>query len=178
MKRQLSILTLACGALAFTSAALAENPLTDSVMTRYKRLRLDVSESAEVMPEPAYSFRLTPAQRTFAEWVGHTTMGNFSFCAAIKGEKAPDTESIHHMTAKSELSKALLDSFNYCDEALRGMTDQKALTAYTLNGKAGYPVQGMVNLVSSTNEHYGNMVGYMRAKGVTPPSTARAAKKK
>jgi hypothetical protein len=173
MNRKLFLLVLAS-----TVAALAENPLTDSVMTRYKRLRLDVSETAEVMPEQNYSFRLTPAQRTFAEWIGHAAMGNFGFCAAIKGEAAPKTEHIHHMTGKSEHSKALLDSFNYCDEALKGMTDQKALTAYTLNSKQGFPVQGMINLVSSTNEHYGNMVGYLRVKGITPPSTVRASKKK
>ena len=45
------------------------------------------------------------------------------------------------------------------DAAPAGMTDAKAL-----------------NLVSSGNEHYGNMVVYMRGRGITPPFTVRSKK--
>lgn len=161
--------------LAFTCSALAlaqsVNPLTDAIQTRYKRIRADLLDAAEVMPQEFYSFRLTPAQRTYAEWVAHAAGSNYSSCSAIQGEKTPDTTALAEMKRKGELSKALLESFQYCDSALSGMTDQKALATPKV-------VQGMVNLVSSDNEHYGNMVGYLRSKGVTPPSTARAMKKK
>jgi hypothetical protein len=30
----------------------------------------------------------------------------------------------------------------------------------------------MIGVVVSGNEHYGNLVGYLRSKGITPPSTA------
>jgi phage gp46-like protein len=83
---------------------------------------------------------------------------------------------MHTMTDKKDLSQALKKSFDYCDAALVGMTDQKALTAVSVNGKQVYPVQGMVSLVSSDNEHYGNMVGYLRSQGIVPPSIARAKK--
>jgi hypothetical protein len=161
---------------AATVAAHAQNPLTDAVMARYKGIRLNLVESAEAMPADAYSFKLTPVQRTFAEWVGHVTIGNYNFCATIKGEKAPDAGHLHSMTDKAGLTAALKKSFDYCDGALAGMTDAKALKAVSVGSKEVYPVQGMVSLVSSDNEHYGNMVGYMRSKGVTPPSTARAKK--
>jgi uncharacterized damage-inducible protein DinB len=161
---------------AVTLAAQAQNPLTDAVMARYKNIRQSLIDSAGVMPPDAYSFRLTSAQRTFAEWVGHVATGNYGYCAVIKGEKTPDTSHIHDATAKAVLSEALKKSFEYCDAALAEMTDAKALTAASLGGRQVYPVTGMVNLVASGNEHYGNMVGYMRAKGITPPSTARAKK--
>jgi hypothetical protein len=32
----------------------------------------------------------------------------------------------------------------------------------------------MLGFLTNMASHYGNMVGYLRAKGVTPPSTARA----
>src|SRR5207248_3191400 len=99
-------------------------------------------------------------------------------CANIKGEKTPEMAALHDMTGKAALTKAIKDSFDYCDAALKGMTDEKALAAHDVGGKQVYPVQGMIALTASDNEHYGNMVGYMRSKGVTPPSTARAAKKK
>lgn len=170
--RLLPVLAAGCG------IAAAQNPLTDQVMARYRAIRQNLVETAEVMPEGSYDYRLTPAQRTFGEWIGHTAMGNYSYCAVIKGEKTPDTKHLHDMKSKGELSKALIASFEYCDAALKGMTDQKALTSLTVDGKTMFPATGMVNLVASDNEHYGNLVGYLRTKGITPPSTARAAKKK
>jgi hypothetical protein len=32
----------------------------------------------------------------------------------------------------------------------------------------------MLGFLTNMASHYGNMVGYLRAKGVTPPGTARA----
>lgn len=164
--------------LAFAAYLGAQNPLTDAVMARYRAIRQSLIDTAEVMPEDSYAFRLTQPQRTFAEWIGHTAMGNYNFCAGIKGSAAPDTKHLHDMTAKAQLTRALKESFEYCDAALQGMDDRKALTATTVGDRKVYPVQGMISLVSSDNEHYGNLVGYLRSKGIIPPSTARAAKKK
>jgi hypothetical protein len=58
------------------------------------------------------------------------------------------------------------------------MTDAKATAQATVADRKVYPVQPMVSLVASLNEHYGNLVGYLRSKGIVPPSSARAAQKK
>ena len=150
------------------------NPLTDQVMARYKQIKLSLLDSAEVMPEQHYGFRLTPGQRTYGEWIAHAAVGNYGYCAAIRGVKTPQTGPILAMTGKAELSKALLESFQYCDEALVGMTDAKAMKGIAIGERTVYPVTGMVNLAASQNEHYGNIVGYLRSKGIVPPSTVRA----
>ena len=67
---------------------------------------------------------------------------------------------------KTDIQAALKASFDYCDAALKEASDQKT------------PARPMISLVASLNEHYGNLVGYLRAKGVVPPSTARASKNK
>lgn len=167
------LLMVSCAA----ARAQSPNPLTDAVMNRYNGIRQNLIESAEAMPEEGYSFRLTAPQRPFSEWIGHAAMGNYGYCSVIKGETPPDVHHLHALTGKAELSQALAQSFAYCDSALKGMDDRKALAAVTLGEEKVYPVQGMVNLVSSGNEHYGNIVGYLRSKGITPPSSARAAKK-
>ena len=56
------------------------------------------------------------------------------------------------------------------------MTDERALTITTIGMKQVYPVTYMVNMAAGLNEHHGNLVGYLRAKGITPPSTARSLK--
>jgi len=170
--KTICLLLLSCGAVM----AQSQNPLTDAVMARYKTIRQNLIESAEAMPEDAYNFRLTPPQRPFGEWIGHTAMGNYNYCAMIKGQPA-DTHALHGLEGKAALSKALAQSFEFCDSALKDMDDRKALTEVTIGDKKVYPVQGMIGLVSSGNEHYGNIVGYMRSKGITPPSSARATKK-
>ncbi len=150
------------------------NPLTHAFMGRYRAIRQNLVETANAMPEEQYSFRLTPVQRPFGEWIGHTAMGNYFFCSAVRGDARPDTSHLHRLTRKADLIDALQKSFDYCDAAFKGMTDRKALTETTVGEKKGYPVQGMVGLIASDNEHYGNLVGYLRAKGITPPSTARS----
>ena len=175
--RKVMLMAFVCSLLPAMLAQSA-NPLTDAVKGRYRGIRQNLIETADIMPDDSYSYKLTPAQRTFGEWIAHVAMGNYNFCSTIKGEKARDMHALHSMTGKADLSKALRESFDYCDGALKEMTDQKALVENTIDGKKSYPVQGMISLVSSDNEHYGNLVGYMRSKGITPPSTARASQKK
>lgn len=153
-----------------------ENPLTEAVKARYAAARQNLVEAAEAMPEANYSFKLTPQQRTFSEWIEHTIDATFSYCSSMRGlaslqREAPDTDK------KESLVSVLKTAFNYCDETLNHMTDERALTAVTMGSKQVYPVTYMISMVGGLNEHYGNLVGYLRAKGITPPSTARSQKK-
>ncbi len=158
---------------------LADNPVTDTVKTAYSRMKQNMIETAEAMPEADYSYKLTKEQRAFSEWLEHTAAGNYSYCSAIRGVTAPDeAKSLHGLTAKSEIQQALKKSFDYCDAALNDMDDQKIVREVAVGERKLRPVQPMINLVASLNEHYGNLVGYLRSKGVVPPSTARAAQKK
>jgi hypothetical protein len=161
-----------CFLLTGSCCLLAEsNPLTQAVTARYKTIKQNLIQAAEVMPEENYSYKLSPEQRPYGAWIEHTAIGNYSYCSAIKGSPAPEMGK-HGLTGKPELQKLLKDSFEFCDTAFTGTTDQKALSE--MGGK--YPVTAMVALIASLNEHYGNMVGYLRTKGITPPSTARGKK--
>ena len=63
------------------------------------------------------------------------------------------------------MSKALKESFAYCAEALQNMDDQKAISSAQISN-------AFLHLVVHNNEIYGNIVGYLRVSGITPPSTA------
>lgn len=174
MKTAIPLLLTVVG---FHLHAQAPNPLTAIVTERFERLRLDVEESAEVMPAEKYTFRLTDGQRAFGEWVAHVIGGNYNYCSVIRGEGQPErAKAVHQLKTKAELVPAVKESFVYCADALKDMNDQKALAPAGPNRVP--PVRGMVNLVSSQNEHYGNMVGYMRANNIVPPSTARAERQR
>lgn len=162
-------------AALFTALTVAEsNPLTQAITSRYNTAKQNLIETAKVMPEADYSYQLTKEQRAFSGWIEHTAMGNYSFCAGIKGEKPPEaSHAVHGLTKKADLERGLKESFDYCDSVLKTMDDKTALTEK--DGK--YPVASMVALIASLNEHYGNLVGYLRTKGITPPSSARTQKK-
>lgn len=162
-------------AAVFSALVAAQsNPLTQAIASRYNSAKQNLIGTAEVMPESDYAYQLTPAQRPFSGWIEHTAMGNYAFCSAIKGEKAPEaSHAMHGLTKKADLERALKESFDYCDAALKDMNDHTALAEK--DGK--YPVTAMVSLLASLNEHYGNLVGYLRTKGITPPSSARSQHK-
>jgi len=150
--------------------AQSGNPLLAAVRERFERIRLDLEESADLMPEDKYGFRLTPAQRTFGEWIGHTSAGLYGYCSAIRGEPRPEAaKHAEHGKTKAELSRGIKEAFAYCDAALKETSDARLLDRPAA-------VRGAINLIASPNEHYGNIVGYMRASGLVPPSTARAQK--
>ncbi len=166
-----------CLTLAGALGAQPANPLTTAVTQAFHSARMNLEESAALMPEDKYGFRLTESQRTFGEWIGHTIMANYNSCAGMKGEKPPAAaEQAHHLKAKAELTQAMQESFAFCSETLKTMDDQKALAPAGPNQPP--PVRNMVGLLTLLSSHYGNMVGYLRTNNLTPPSTARAQKSK
>jgi len=148
-------------------------------MPRYNAMKQNLLEAAEVMPAEQYAFRLTPAQRSFGEWVDHTILLFHGSCAAIAGIPAPEMDHKKHSgdKPKAELVAVLKETAEGCDKALKNMTDKSALTSVDIGGKPGYPVNAMIGLLTNMASHYGNMVGYLRVKNITPPSTVRATKK-
>lgn len=156
--------------------AQGANPLMAAFQASLSNVQRNLEESADLMPEEQYSFRPTPEVRPFGEWVEHTAEATYGFCSAIKGERRPDISQLAKLKTKAEISKALKESFAYCAEAIKGLDDQKALEEVTVGNNKFPRVRPMFNLIGSLNSHYGNIVVYLRLKGLVPPSTARAQK--
>jgi uncharacterized damage-inducible protein DinB len=140
-------------------------------------IRRNLAEAAASMPADEYSFKPTPQVRSFAELVGHVINGNNFFCAMAAGERPPLSDNFEKVSDKQALVKAIDEVFAYCDKVYTGTTDANFAQPVKLPGPAGRETgRGMVLMFNTThnNEHYGNIVVYMRLKGRVPPSTARA----
>jgi uncharacterized damage-inducible protein DinB len=172
MLTQLFAMTFVTGALW----AQSSGPLMQSILPKFESARMNLVESAEAMPEGDYAFKLTPAQRAFGDWIDHNISMNYSFCSRMEGKPMPK-EKLPTAKDKATLVQALKDSFGYCETVFKSFDDSKALTPVQMGTRTTSPADGMISLLTQWNEHYGNMVGYMRSKGVTPPSTARSQKK-
>jgi hypothetical protein len=160
------------------SAALAQTPgpIRAAVEPQYETAQRNFVEAAEAMPEAEYGYRLTPAQRPWGEWIHHTAGMNLRMCAQMKAETPPAQSNGGDMS-KAALVKAIRESFAYCQTVIGGMNDAAALSELTVGTRKTTPLAVMVAQLAQLNSHYGNMVGYLRTKGITPPSTARNQKK-
>ena len=188
MRRFISIAVLmACAAApaaAQTSDGGADQLLSTSMAASLKSMhqviRRNLADAAAAMPAEEYSFKPTPQVRSFAELVGHVINGNFYFCSQARGEKATFGGDYSKTTDKAALVKALNDALAYCDATYDGTTDANVNQGVGVagRGRSTPTTRGLVLMFNTThnNEHYGNMVVYMRLKNHVPPSTARTQK--
>jgi uncharacterized damage-inducible protein DinB len=140
----------------------------------YAGIKTNLTDAAEKTSEADFSFKAAPDIRTFAGQFAHVAQFHYLFCSAAKGVANPiqgqnleDTK-----TTKTDASKALADSFAFCDDAFSSLTDQSAQELVT-QGR-GQAARGAIlsNLIAHDNEEYGIITVYMRLKNQVPPSTA------
>jgi uncharacterized damage-inducible protein DinB len=73
--------------------------------------------------------------------------------------------------AVSTLVKASNDSNAYCDAAYAAAKDDpKTITSFSAT-RRDTPFRVMLLNVTHDNEHYGNLIPYLRMKGLVPPSS-------
>lgn len=184
MKRVLILVVLlglgVLPALAQTQApaGVTADPLSRVVKNMWDGVKRNVAESAEKMPEANFGFKPTPEVRSFGELLGHVANSAFGSCSRAKGEANPNQgNNFETKTVKADLVKAIADAFAYCDGVYGTLTDAKALELIKAGQSEVPRVSPLVSNISHTNEHYGNIVTYMRLKGLVPPSTERTMKK-
>jgi len=156
--------------------------LAGSTSAMHATIRQNLAEAADAMPAEKYSFQPTPQVRTFAQLVGHVINANRTFCAQAAGEKPSAGRNYEEVGVKAALVTALNEALAACDRAYAETTDANFGQAVTV-GPAATPTnttRGAVLIFNTAhnNEHYGNLVVYMRLNGHVPPSTARTQQPK
>ena len=155
-------------------AATSADPISAGSRTMFQIVSAFVSRSADKVGEDLYSFKPTPEVRSFGQIIGHVADANFGICAAAQGEKPPVEGIEKSKTAKADLVKALADSFAYCQKAYAGLTDRSGAEMMPFFGQKLTRISILDFNIAHTYEHYGNLVTYMRLKGIVPPSSEKA----
>jgi uncharacterized damage-inducible protein DinB len=149
------------------------NPITVSEKGVFSFVSGAVIGAAQKMPEENYSFKPTPEVRSFGQLVGHVADETYFFCSQATGETNPSKDIEKTKTSKADLVAALQGGVAYCNKSFDSMTDAKGsemvkffnfnlarLTLFSIN-------------TAHTDEHYGNMVTYLRLKGIVPPTSEK-----
>lgn len=156
-----------------TSALAQSNPFTDAAKAQFAQIKTNIIRTAEKVPEDLYAFKPTPEVRSLGQLLAHIADGNFGICGAGSGMK-PTMSGIEKSTGgngKAAIQKALAASFEFCESAWASMDNTKSPEVV----KTFLGTQPRFSVLSFNTshvwEHYGNLVTYMRLKGIVPPSS-------
>jgi uncharacterized damage-inducible protein DinB len=154
--------------------------LATAIRNSHNAIKGNLLKSAEKMSEADYGFKpagIMPEVRSYGQFIGHVANANYLLCSRAKGEASPSKVDIEKtVTARADLIKALTESLAYCDAVYETLTDASAVEKISMPGPNNTTRQvaravPLMNNNSHNNEHYGNLVTYMRVKGIVPPSS-------
>ena len=129
-----------------------------------------IVRSAEMMSEADFAFRPVATVRTFAAIVAHVADDEMGWCAQVLGEPRTTTEFEKKLTAKADVLKAIRDAGTYCQKAY-ALSDAQGAEMTTIWGAQQTKIRGLMDNAAHDWEHDGNIVTYMRIKGMVPPSS-------
>jgi uncharacterized damage-inducible protein DinB len=130
---------------------------------------------AEDFPEDKYDFKLTPAQRSFAEQLLHVAGANYYFTNPVMGQKAPAAEDPKRDQYKTKADVVAFVKKSFADGAAaikakgdKGMSDLIVDPFANQQMRIGDLAYGFIE---HCGEHYGQLVGYYRIAGLIPPES-------
>jgi uncharacterized damage-inducible protein DinB len=156
-----------------TVSAFAQGPMAGSIQV-FTIAKTDILRSAEKVSDEVWNFKPTPEVRSFGELVAHVADAQYEFCGPVKEGKAPATNLEKNAKDRAATIAKLKEAFAYCDATWATLTPANAFEAPA--GSRMSRIATMDFNTAHTFEHYGNLVTYMRLKGIVPPSSEPAKK--
>jgi uncharacterized damage-inducible protein DinB len=166
----LAAFVVAAPALAQGMKAAPAAGMVGALKTSFDAVGGYIVRSAEEAPEADFAFKPTPEVRSFGQILGHVADANNSICAAVLGQPNPAPGIEKGKTSKADLVAALQASYAYCAQAY-AMPDAEAGRTIKLFGHERPRFAGLLANLTHNWEHYGNLVTYLRLKGMVPPSS-------
>jgi uncharacterized damage-inducible protein DinB len=156
----------ACALPAYSQS----NPIPALYKSQWSNIKNLVIRAAEKMPEEAYGFKPSDDVRTFGQMVAHIGDAQGFFCGAINGEQK-NFGIEKGKTSKTEIVAALKEALAFCDRAYERLNEENVAGMIRVGQNERPMLAPLLTNLTHTWEHYGNLVTYMRMKGVVPPSS-------
>lgn len=122
------------------------------------------------MPEDHYSFKPTPEIMSFGEQLVHIAGGTFWFGSKIGGEEGPAGEFKAEGKSKAEIIEHVDKSFEFGQKAIESVSDAEAGEIVPMFGEFKLAKSQIItSMFTHITHHRGQMVIYLRLKGIKPP---------
>jgi uncharacterized damage-inducible protein DinB len=139
---------------------------------------------AEAMPENKYGFTPTHGEfngvRNFGQQLKHVAATNFIYASSILGEKPPadvgeNEDGPASVKTKTEILKYVNDSFTYVQKAVATINAKNLVSPIKNPFGQGEATRLAIAtlIIGHCNDHYGQMVEYVRMNGIVPPASQR-----
>jgi uncharacterized damage-inducible protein DinB len=150
--------------------ASTDGAVVASVTPRFNDLAGWLVSTVEQVPDSLYGYKPNPEVRSMSEILGHVANAHYLFCSAALGEEQPEHPDYEKATDKNTLLTGMSESVAYCERAYQ-ISDGDALQTTQFFGSTMTRLAVLVWNATHDGEHYGNLVVYMRANGIVPPSS-------
>lgn len=166
------------------TTCIGQQSLTAAIERQFDKIESDILTAAEAMPEDKFNF--TPESldiknsnfkgvRTFAGQIMHLATDNIFIWSAITGDSVrADIEDVNGpktIKTKKDVIEYLKSSFAIGHKAIGTLTDQNAMDMMEYMWRKLPRLDLAFYALTHANEHYSQMVIYLRMCGITPPST-------
>jgi uncharacterized damage-inducible protein DinB len=177
MKQLVQLLGIICLVLVVTALKPSAQALSinGEMVKDWNDLKATMDKIAAAMPEDKFSFKSTPAQRSYGEQILHVAQVNIRLLGGV-GAKVAAPNADLKATTKAGIIKAMDDSFDYGTAVLKEQTDQTMLQAAAMPPGFMGPssrARMFTFLMGHTWDIYGQMAVYLRLNGVVPPASVR-----
>ena len=173
-------LTVVLVLLGIGPAVAQTATLSGDLLTDWQQQKQRMMGIAEAMPEEAFNFKPTDAQRTYAEQILHIAGANVYLMQHLGGAAAaPDVDTTDFKvfglpaTSKAVVLEALGAGYDYGIAVLQEFSDEQLLE--TIAGPQYLGNVTRVKMAYFTLSHamdiYGQMAVYLRLNDVTPPAS-------
>ena len=113
--------------------------------------------------------------RTFAQQATHVAEANYFFYNIVSGlQPDVDPRGILKLTKKEDVVAALAGSFAFAHKAIATLTPANAFEVIK-SPEPGFQTRATLAAfgIAHANDHYGQMVEYLRMNGIVPPASAK-----
>jgi uncharacterized damage-inducible protein DinB len=178
--------SIACFVVSIFTVTIctAQQSLTPAIERLFDKVESDIISSVEAMPGNNFDF--TPGKlaiknsnfknvRSFAGQIKHLATDNIFIWSAITGDSVrtdiDDVNGPKAVKSKKEILEYLKSSFAIGRKAIATLTSQNAMDMIQFRWRKLPRLDLAFYALTHANEHYGQMVVYLRMCGITPPPT-------
>jgi uncharacterized damage-inducible protein DinB len=188
------LLSLRSLAAAAQTSAAAKGPEPGSMATpaaafdsQLGVIEWEMMGAVKAMPADKFGFApsaaiFAPGQktefatvRTFAQQATHVAEANYFFYGIVSGLKPDvDVQGLAKLTSKDDVVAALAGSFAFAHKAIATLTAANSFEVVK-SPEPGFQTRATLAAfgIAHANDHYGQMVEYLRMNGIVPPASAR-----
>jgi len=138
-----------------------------------------VVPAADALPEPSYDFTPSAGEfkgvRSFADQVKHLAAANYQLAARVLGDAPPagtrNETAPASVKTKAQVMDYLRESFEWLHRAAARITLQNVEDPIVVGKETQNGVGLVIDALAHSQNHYGQMVEYLRMNHIVPPAS-------